>query len=158
MLYGISGICVVVTSDIRQLEHIIHASTRLFTKARVMLLLPIRICWIFTSFWEIGCKAISSDKDYQMYEAIRLLSIVKKQKTRHKLPLTQPKSSWRFTKQYGRTIWDGSNKKSTLVDCGIRIGTVENPKIYGAGLLSSIGESAHCMTDQVENSRMYCRP
>jgi phenylalanine-4-hydroxylase len=28
-------------------------------------------------FGEIGCKAISSDKDYQMYEAIRLLSIVK---------------------------------------------------------------------------------
>jgi phenylalanine-4-hydroxylase len=29
------------------------------------------------------------------------------------------------------------------------IGTVESPKIYGAGLLSSIGESAYCMTDQV---------
>ena len=29
------------------------------------------------------------------------------------------------------------------------IGTVENPKIYGAGLLSSIGESAHCMTPAV---------
>jgi phenylalanine-4-hydroxylase len=29
------------------------------------------------------------------------------------------------------------------------IGTVENPKIYGAGL-SSIGESAYCMTDQVK--------
>jgi phenylalanine-4-hydroxylase len=29
------------------------------------------------------------------------------------------------------------------------IGTVENPKIYGAGLLSSIGESAHCMTPTV---------
>jgi phenylalanine-4-hydroxylase len=28
-------------------------------------------------FGEIGCKAISSDKDYQMYETIRLLSIVK---------------------------------------------------------------------------------
>jgi phenylalanine-4-hydroxylase len=28
------------------------------------------------------------------------------------------------------------------------IGTVESPKIYGAGLLSSIGESAYCMTDQ----------
>jgi phenylalanine-4-hydroxylase len=28
-------------------------------------------------FGEIGCKAISSDTDYQMYEAIRLLSIVK---------------------------------------------------------------------------------
>jgi hypothetical protein len=37
----------------------------------------IQICRIFTSFGEIGCKAISSDTDYQMYEAIRLLSIVK---------------------------------------------------------------------------------
>ena len=30
------------------------------------------------------------------------------------------------------------------------IGSVENPKIYGAGLLSSIGESEWCMTDNVE--------
>jgi phenylalanine-4-hydroxylase len=30
------------------------------------------------------------------------------------------------------------------------IGTVDNPKIYGAGLLSSIGESAWCMTDNVK--------
>ena len=30
------------------------------------------------------------------------------------------------------------------------IGTVDDPQIYGAGLLSSIGESAWCMTDAVE--------
>src|SRR5690606_8622103 len=30
------------------------------------------------------------------------------------------------------------------------IGTIDNPKIYGAGLLSSIGESEWCMTDQVK--------
>ena len=30
------------------------------------------------------------------------------------------------------------------------IDTLENPKIYGAGLLSSIGESAWCMTDEVK--------
>lgn len=29
------------------------------------------------------------------------------------------------------------------------IGTIEDPKIYGAGLLSSIGESAWCMTEEV---------
>ena len=33
------------------------------------------------------------------------------------------------------------------------IGSVENPKIYGAGLLSSIGESAWCMTDKVKKLR-----
>ena len=30
------------------------------------------------------------------------------------------------------------------------IGTLENPKIYGAGLLSSIGESASCMKPEVK--------
>lgn len=30
------------------------------------------------------------------------------------------------------------------------IGSIENPKIYGAGLLSSIGESAWCITDKVK--------
>jgi phenylalanine-4-hydroxylase len=30
------------------------------------------------------------------------------------------------------------------------IGSLDNPKIYGAGLLSSIGESAWCMTDEVK--------
>src|SRR5690606_3300692 len=30
------------------------------------------------------------------------------------------------------------------------IGSVDNPKIYGAGLLSSIGESEWCMTDKVK--------
>jgi len=34
------------------------------------------------------------------------------------------------------------------------IGTIENPKIYGAGLLSSIGESAWCMTDNVKKYHM----
>jgi phenylalanine-4-hydroxylase len=34
--------------------------------------------------------------------------------------------------------------------CTGLIGTVKNPKIYGAGLLSSIGESAWCMTDHVK--------
>jgi phenylalanine-4-hydroxylase len=38
------------------------------------------------------------------------------------------------------------------VDCGIWLDryTLDNPKIYGAGLLSSIGESAWCMTDEVQ--------
>jgi hypothetical protein len=49
-------------------------------------------------FGEIGCKAISSDTDYQMYEAIRLLSIVKEAEDTHKQLLTKLKSSRRFAK------------------------------------------------------------
>jgi phenylalanine-4-hydroxylase len=29
------------------------------------------------------------------------------------------------------------------------IGTLDNPQIYGAGLLSSVGESKHCLSDKV---------
>jgi hypothetical protein len=63
-------------------------------------IIAIRICRIFTSFWKIGCKAISSDTDYQMYD-IRLLSIVKEAEDTHKQLLTKPKSSRRFAKQHG---------------------------------------------------------
>jgi phenylalanine-4-hydroxylase len=82
-----------------------------------------------------------------MYEAIRLLSIEEAEDT----PQATIDAEKKQLKIYNMGEYlDGSNKKP-LVDCGIRlIGTVENPKIYGAGLLSSIGESAHCMTDQVE--------
>ena len=30
------------------------------------------------------------------------------------------------------------------------IGSLKNPKIYGAGLLSSVGESQNCLTDSVK--------
>ena len=30
------------------------------------------------------------------------------------------------------------------------VGTLERPRLYGAGLLSSIGESSHCLTGEVE--------
>jgi phenylalanine-4-hydroxylase len=89
----------VIASDIRQLEHIEytpapdiihegagHANYRESEYAEYL-----------RRFGEIGCKAISSDTDYQMYEAIRLL-LVKKQKTLHKQLLTKLKSSRRFAK------------------------------------------------------------
>src|SRR5438552_2481776 len=39
--------------------------------------------------------------------------------------------------------------KVLVIECGL-IGTLENPKIYGAGLLSSIGESVSCLEPHVK--------
>ncbi|MFT7899342.1 aromatic amino acid hydroxylase [Tenacibaculum ascidiaceicola] len=103
-------------------------------------------------FGEIGAKAISSAKDYEMYEAIRLLSILKEDpnSTQKDIDEAQEKVEW---------LQDNMGELSEMaqirnlhwwtVEYGL-IGTLENPKIYGAGLLSSIGESKWCMKDEVE--------
>lgn len=103
-------------------------------------------------FGEIGSKAISSAIDYEMYEAIRHLSIMKEDR----------ESDPKLIDRAEQRVLDLQNTHTELsemsqirnlhwwtVEYGL-IGTVENPKIYGAGLLSSIGESKWCMSNEVK--------
>ncbi|PQJ77567.1 aromatic amino acid hydroxylase [Polaribacter glomeratus] len=106
-------------------------------------------------FGEIGSKAISSSKDYEIYEAIRLLSILKENpsSTEKEVDEAQEKVEW-LQNNMGELseMAQIRNLHWWSVEYGL-IGTLENPKIYGAGLLSSIGESAWCMTDEVKKMR-----
>ncbi len=103
-------------------------------------------------FGEIGSKAISSSMDYEMYEAIRHLSIVKEDR----------ESDQKVIERAEQKVWDLQNSMTQLsemakirnlhwwtVEYGL-IGDIKNPKIYGAGLLSSIGESKWCMGNEVK--------
>lgn len=103
-------------------------------------------------FGEIGSKAISSAKDYEMYEAIRLLSILKENpnSTEKEIQAAQEKVTW-LQENMGELseMAQIRNLHWWTVEYGL-IGSLENPKIYGAGLLSSIGESAWCMQDKVK--------
>ena len=102
-------------------------------------------------FGEIGSKAISSAKDYELYEAIRHLSIIKED------PNTAPSEISKAEKDIeivSANMGEPSemskirNMHWWTVEYGL-IGNINSPKIYGAGLLSSIGESKWCMGDQV---------
>ncbi|MGK0453369.1 MAG: phenylalanine-4-hydroxylase [Paraglaciecola sp.] len=103
-------------------------------------------------FGEIGSKAISSAKDYEMYEAIRLLSILKENPNSDikQIDKAQEKVEW-LQNNMGELseMAQIRNLHWWTVEYGL-IGTLENPKIYGAGLLSSIGESAWCMQSNVK--------
>ena len=103
-------------------------------------------------FGEIGSKAISSSKDYEMYEAIRLLSILKENpnSTTKEIEEAQEKVEW-LQNNMGELseMAQIRNLHWWTVEYGL-IGTLENPKIYGAGLLSSIGESDWCMQNEVK--------
>jgi phenylalanine-4-hydroxylase len=144
----------VIASDIRQLEHIeytpapdiIHEGA-----GHAPIIANPEYAEYLRRFGEIGCKAISSHKDYEMYEAIRLLSILKEAEG---TPQADIEAAEKAVEDLQNNMGELSemaqirNLHWWTVEYGL-IGTIENPKIYGAGLLSSIGESAWCMTDNV---------
>ena len=105
-------------------------------------------------FGEIGSKAISSAKDYELYEAIRHLSIIKENPNTSKIDITKAEEK---VAEIAADMGEPSemakirNLHWWTVEYGL-IGTLKGPKIYGAGLLSSIGESEWCMSDEVKKT------
>src|SRR6058998_4208737 len=103
-------------------------------------------------FGEVGAKAMQSKKDFELYQAIRHLSILKEQ------PNSDANKVAEATREVERRFANlGDPSEMALlsrlhwwtVEYGL-IGTLENPKIYGAGLLSSIGESVSCLEPEVK--------
>lgn len=145
----------VIASDIRQLEHleytpapdIIHEGA-----GHAPIIANPEYAEYLRRFGEIGCKAISSAKDYELYEAVRELSILKEAEDTPQSEIEKVEQRVDFLQNNMGTPSEMAlirNLHWWTVEYGL-IGTPEQPKIYGAGLLSSIGESAWCMTDKVK--------
>ncbi len=103
-------------------------------------------------FGEIGSKAISSSKDYEIYEAIRLLSILKEDPNTSEKAIADAQKKVEYLQNNMGELSEMAQIRNLhwwTVEYGL-IGSLETPKIYGAGLLSSIGESALCMEDTVK--------
>lgn len=145
----------VIAADIRQLEHIeytpapdiIHESA-----GHAPIIANPEYAEYIRRFGEVGSKAIGSEKDHLLYEAVRHLSIIKEAQgaSQEEIQAAEQRISdlqadmgepsemalirnlhW-WTVEYG------------LIQVGDEI------KLYGAGLLSSIGESSACLGDDVE--------
>ncbi len=145
----------VIAADIRQLNHIeytpapdiIHESA-----GHAPIIADADYNSYLSYFGSIGAKAMFSSKDFELYEAIRKLSILKEAVDTDEAEIAAAEKTLRH-------IADNMGEPSEMallgrlhwwtVEYGL-IGTLENPKIYGAGLLSSIGESATCMNPDVK--------
>ena len=145
----------VIAADIRQINHIaytpapdiIHESA-----GHAPIIADEAYNKYLSYFGSIGAKAMFSSKDHDLYEAIRHLSILKE----------DAKASAKAIEKAEKKVTNcqenlGEPSEMALlsrlhwytVEYGL-IGTLENPKIYGAGLLSSIGESASCMQPDIK--------
>lgn len=145
----------VIASDIRQLEHleytpapdIIHEGA-----GHAPIIANPEYAEYLRRFGEIGCKAISSSHDFEVYEAIRELSILKEAENTSEeeiIAVEKRVEDLQKKKVNPSEMSQIRNLHWWTVEYGL-IGTPEDPKIYGAGLLSSIGESKSCMTSKVK--------
>lgn len=145
----------VIAADIRQLEHIEYTSAPDIiheSAGHAPIISDVKYNQYLSYLGSIGTKALFSSKDYALYESIRELSILKeapnvdpaKIAAAEELVLYNQKNLGEPSEMalLSRLQW-------WSVEYGL-IGDVNNPKIYGAGLLSSIGESSSCMRPSVK--------
>jgi phenylalanine-4-hydroxylase len=145
----------VIAADIRQLEHIEYTSAPDIiheSAGHAPIISETKYNQYLSYLGKLGTKALFSSKDYELYESIRALSILKEVPNVDKEELAKAEAKVLFNQQnlgapsemalLSRLQW-------WSVEYGL-IGDLDNPKIYGAGLLSSIGESASCMRPEVK--------
>jgi len=101
-------------------------------------------------------KSIISSEDVRLYEAIRWLSDIKENPD-----ATKPEID--AASEMLKQAYDGISHVSEMAKVGRMawwtaeyglVGDLKNPRIYGAGLLSSVGESEHCLSDNVRKIRL----
>jgi phenylalanine-4-hydroxylase len=145
----------VIAADIRQLEHIEYTSAPDIiheSAGHAPIISDTKYNQYLSYLGAIGTKALFSSKDYELYESIRTLSILKEVPNADKEEIAKAEALVLYNQQnlgapsemalLSRLQW-------WTVEYGL-IGDLDNPKIYGAGLLSSIGESASCMRPEVK--------
>lgn len=145
----------VIAADIRTLDHIeytpapdiIHESA-----GHAPIISDVHYNNFLSHLGAVGTKAMFSKQDHELYEAVRALSILKE------TPNADP-GDVRAAEKHLEACQQNMGEPSEMallsrlqwwtVEYGL-IGSLDDPKIYGAGLLSSIGESASCMRPEVK--------
>ena len=145
----------VIAADIRQIEHIEYtpAPDILHEAAgHAPIIADPTYAEYLRLFGEIGSKAISSAQDFELYEAIRHLSIIKEDPNTEEKEIVQAEKDIELIQSnmgQPSEMAQIRNLHWWTVEYGL-IGDLNQPKIFGAGLLSSIGESESCLKEEVK--------
>ena len=104
------------------------------------------------SYGEVAQKAIQSKYDSDLYNIIRKLSEMKEN------PNTAPDELKKIEEEFEKKSSDNCRISEATelarmnwwtIEYGL-VGSLDNPKIYGAGLLSSVSESSDCLNSKVK--------
>lgn len=103
-------------------------------------------------FGMIGSKAITSKHDDALFQAVRKLSILKESKNTSAAAIDVAEGEIEYLQNLNGELSEMAMVRNLhwwSVEYGL-IGTLTDFKLYGAGLLSSIGESKLCLSDKIK--------
>ena len=101
---------------------------------------------------QVAKKAIISREDLNVYKAIRELSDIKENPASSQSDILAAEQNLAAVAKSVKTVSEAaelSRMNWWTAEYGL-IGPLESPKIFGAGLLSSVGESKWCLSDKVK--------
>lgn len=141
-----------IAVDMRSIEHILYTPAPDIVHeaaGHAPFLIDIDYNEYLQKFGEYGLKAIYNKKDEEIYEGVREVSILKED------PKATAQEIKKAEERLSQSIANlGTLSESSLlgrlywwtVEYGL-VGTIDNYKIFGAGLLSSLAESRSCLDD-----------
>jgi phenylalanine-4-hydroxylase len=144
-----------IASDIRSLEHLLYTPAPDIVHeaaGHAPFIANFEFANYLKQYALVAKKAIISSEDLALYEAIRILSDIKE----------NPRSTQEEIAKAQKNLDETSKSVTFLSEAGALtryawwtseyglIGDTKNPKIFGAGLLSSVGEARSCLNSSVK--------
>ena len=144
-----------IASDMRAVDHLLYTPAPDIVHeaaGHAPILIDPEYAGYLRAYAQVAKKAIISRSDMEQYEAIRLLSDLKEDanSTNEEIAAAE-KNLALVTANIGHISEAAvlSRMNWWTAEYGL-IGTLDNPKLFGAGLLSSVGEAKACLSSKVK--------
>jgi phenylalanine-4-hydroxylase len=145
----------VISAEMRTIEHILYTPAPDIVHeaaGHAPIIADETYAEYLQKFGEYGSRAMASKMDFEVYEAIRHLSIIKEFPNTSEEEIEKAEADLN-NKVEANKIPSEAALLSRLHWWTVEYGLIGSPtdfKQYGAGLLSSVGESEHCLNPKVK--------
>lgn len=144
-----------IASDMRSIDHLLYTPAPDIVHeaaGHAPILIHPEFAEYLRRYATVARKAILSKEDLDLYEAIRDLSDLKENPQSTKEQIKKAEDHLNRVSKSISHISEASELSRMnwwTAEYGL-IGSLDNPKIIGAGLLSSVGESKYCLSEKVK--------
>jgi len=144
-----------IASDMRSIDHLLYTPAPDIVHeaaGHAPILIEPEYASYLKEYAQVAKKAIISKEDLDLYEAIRELSDIKENPQSTPEQIIQAEQKLQTTIKSTTHVSEAtelSRMNWWTAEYGL-IGDIQNPKIFGAGLLSSVGESKWCLSSHVK--------
>ncbi len=144
-----------IASDMRSLDHLLYTPAPDIVHeaaGHAPILVNAEYAEYLKAYAQVAKKSIISKDDLEIYEAIRNLSDVKENSSSTEKEIENCEQQLQLALKKVTYISEAtllSRMNWWTAEYGL-IGPMSNPKLFGAGLLSSVGEAKWCLSNQVK--------